>query len=315
MNDKITISNGIVKIPEGAGNINVGRNEKIYFFEADAKNPFFSNDEYGVLFNKDKTKLIQGVYGLGNYRIPFGVKEIGSNAFNYNGAWDVHITIPEGVEHICDEALMLISDDIILPESIKSLGRSFCCGSFTVGKNVSHIAEGVSVYSNPVRVDPENPYFTIYDDALCSKDMTRLLLVFSNKEKYIIPDGVRRVDEAALFGNDAIRELHIPASVEYLGDSFIHPATEAVYVSHDNKYFCDEDGILYNKDRSVLIRYPSCRRGDYHMPNSVRKIGLNAFLDAKIDRLYLSNRLENISTLQFDVNEICFPDNYRYRTR
>ncbi len=48
----------------------------------DADNPAFSSDEYGVLYNKDKTELMYAPTSLeGSYAIPNGVITIGSEAF------------------------------------------------------------------------------------------------------------------------------------------------------------------------------------------------------------------------------------------
>mgnify|MGYP004517825279 CR=1 FL=1 len=229
--------------------IRVDPNEKIFFFEVDPKNEVYSNDEYGVLFNKDKTKLIRGVCGLGTYHIPPTVKEIGNDAFNFAGAWDTELVIPEGVEIIGDRAFRLIPDCPQLPQSITKLGEEFCVGSFTVGKNVCEIAECVSLYDDPICVDPENAHFKIWDDALYSRDMTRLLHVFSNKETYKIPEGVKRIDQGAFFANDNIRQVYIPSSVRYIGFDTIPPEIKTT-VSPDNPKFCDAGGVLYSKKKN-----------------------------------------------------------------
>ncbi len=64
----------------------------------DKDNQYYSNDEYGVLFNKDKTELI--CYPMGNertsYNIPDGVTSIYSYAFSYCPSLE-SITIPDSV--------------------------------------------------------------------------------------------------------------------------------------------------------------------------------------------------------------------------
>ena len=66
-----------------------------------SNNPYFVNDEYGVLYNKDKTILIQ--YPIGNarttYTIPNGVKYIGSHSFEHNNNL-TNVSIPDSVIHI-----------------------------------------------------------------------------------------------------------------------------------------------------------------------------------------------------------------------
>lgn len=307
MNIKLTISDGVVKIPENVTNVTIDKNEKIFYFDVSPKNPVFSNDEYGVLFNKNKTKLIQGVHGLEEYRIPSTVKEIGEEAFycNYSDKCDVHIIISEGVEIIGNYAFGSVSGNIDLPESVTSLGTLFCNGSFRVGKNVSYIAEGVSLSNDPVSVEPENSWFTIYNDALYTKDMTRLLYVFSEEDIYNIPEGVKQIDKYAFCNNFRVKELYIPASVEFIGDPFANSFCEAIYVSPDNQNYCDEDGILYTKDMTILLKYSSMMIGDYYMPDTVRRCSDWAFEDAEIDNLYISKNLEELSTEEFlNINEV-----------
>ena len=71
----------------------------------DENNEYYSNDEYGVLFNKDKTILIQ--YPVGNtrvsYTIPESTKTIGEDAF-YKCESLISVIIPEGVASIGDYA-------------------------------------------------------------------------------------------------------------------------------------------------------------------------------------------------------------------
>lgn len=187
-------------------------------------------DEYGTVFSKDMTKLIKGSRIPKRYTIPKTVKEICKYAYDFPEAFDMEeIIIPEGVEVIGDFAFYLSPYEIELPESITTLGCSCFCRRFHIGKNVSEIAEGVSEYGDPISVDPENKYFTVCNDALYSKDMTRLLHVFTHKKIYKVPKSVKKIDEIAFWGNDTIKKIYLPTTVEYFGDSFL-PETDEVEI-------------------------------------------------------------------------------------
>lgn len=83
------------------------------------------SSEGGVLFNKDKTKLIQ--YPVGNerttYNIPNGVTSIGNNAFNRCTNL-TSVTIPDSVTSIGNYAFSDCTSlaNITIPSSVTSIG-------------------------------------------------------------------------------------------------------------------------------------------------------------------------------------------------
>ena len=91
----------------------------------DSNNEYYSSDEYGVLFNKDKTELIQ--YPIGNtrtsYTIPDSVTSIGSYAFYYCGSL-TSVTIPDSVTSIGSGAFSDCGNltSVIIPDSVTSIG-------------------------------------------------------------------------------------------------------------------------------------------------------------------------------------------------
>ena len=136
----------------------------------DVNNQYFSSDEYGVLFNKDKSTLIQypGGNKQTNYLIPDTVSEIVAWAFGH--AYDlVSITIPDSVTKIGNDAFYYcsnltgvkigkgvteISEEMLgecnslvtinIPDSVVTIGeRAFYeCNNLTnviIGKNVTSI--------------------------------------------------------------------------------------------------------------------------------------------------------------------------------
>ncbi len=93
--------------------------------EVDSNNPQYSSLD-GVLFNKDKTSLIQYPAGKqGDYSIPNGVITIGPDAFRSCGDALLSITIPNSVELIGDLAFagcyQLTS--VTIPNSVTSIGE------------------------------------------------------------------------------------------------------------------------------------------------------------------------------------------------
>lgn len=68
-------------------------------------NPYLSTDQYGVIFNKDKTLLIlySNGFRMNNYAVPASVKMIGENAFEGN-QYLSSLTLSEGLIEIGNNA-------------------------------------------------------------------------------------------------------------------------------------------------------------------------------------------------------------------
>ncbi len=101
----------------------------------DNNNKFYYSED-GVLFNKEKTKLIQYPVGnnRGEYIIPNGVETISGNAFK--GCTSLkNVSIPEGVESIGIFAFWNCEnmDNIEIPKSVKRIDdyAFYSCGSLS----------------------------------------------------------------------------------------------------------------------------------------------------------------------------------------
>ena len=93
----------------------------------DAKNQYYSSDEKGVLFNKDKTTLIQ--YPIGNerinYSVPDGVTLIAEQAFYYC-RYLKYIELPSTITTIGDRAFDGCSAlSHVFLQALKQIGAKF----------------------------------------------------------------------------------------------------------------------------------------------------------------------------------------------
>ncbi len=120
--------------------------------DIDADNPNYSS-ERGVLFNKDKTTLIQCPGGKqGTFAIPNAVTSIGNYAFS--ACSDLtSVTIPNSVTNIGDVAFSGCSSltSIEIPNSVTNIGESAfvgCAGltSVVIGNGVKEIRDGAFIY-------------------------------------------------------------------------------------------------------------------------------------------------------------------------
>ena len=143
---------------------------------------------------------------------------------------------------------------INIPEGVTSIGNSafWMCSSLTSIEIPSSVTSiGASTFSN------------------CSS-LTSIE----------IPSSVTSIGDNAFDSCSSLTSIEIPSSVTIIGsDVFTRcDSLTSINVEEDNQNYCSEDGILFNKDKTELIQYPS-KKADkqYDIPNSVTSIGGYAF--------------------------------------
>ncbi len=107
----------------------------------------------------------------------------------------------------------------------------------------------------------------------------------------VIKNGVTYIGYLAFVGLPKLNSVTIPASVDsinheafngcsryYMSDDCDRYNLAAVNVAADNAVYSSVDGVLFNKNKTVLILYPKDKQQEtYTIPNSVTAIGQNAF--------------------------------------
>jgi len=102
----------------------------------------------------------------------------------------------------------------------------------------------------------------------------------TNLKSINIPDSVKEIHEAAFKGCMSLDEIYIPARVTCIDVNVFKGCTKLqnIFVDVDNLLYTDVDGVLFNKDKTKLIRYPEGKaQSSFVVPVSVREIAHNAF--------------------------------------
>ena len=78
-------------------------------------------------------------------------------------------------------------------------------------------------------------------------------------------------------------------------------ALTSITVDGNNKFFLSENGVLFNKDKTTLLRYPIARTGNgYTVPATVTKINDKAFMNCSyIEYAVLPDELQTIGSYAF----------------
>jgi len=78
--------------------------------------------------------------------------------------------------------------------------------------------------------------------------------------------------------NQGIKTVVLPAHLRFFNNKDAVADIESYEISADNPAFSTLDGVLYSKDRSILIAYPQCKLGDsFVLPDAVTMISSQAF--------------------------------------
>lgn len=101
-------------------------------------------------------------------------------------------------------------------------------------------------------------------------------------ESVIIPDSIISIGPQVFCDCTSLTNVTIPSSVISIDVSafFGCSSLTAINVNYENENYTSVDGILFNKDKTVLLRYPHAKAGsEYIVPDYVNSIGSNAFQD------------------------------------
>ncbi len=118
-----------------------------------------------------------------------------------------------------------------------------------------------------------------------------------------LPEGLKVIGHAAFFNCGSLTEITIPASVTSISEGPFAQCRSLlnIFVAEDNAYYCDEDGILFNKTKTELIRYPAAKTAAaYTVPEGVASIGYQAFRNAfDLTEVTLPESVVSIETCAF----------------
>lgn len=129
-------------------------------------------------------------------------------------------------------------------------------------------------------------------------------------------DSLISIGENAFYSCMSLTYIDIPRNVSTIAyNAFTYCIDILTYnVSTENLHFTSQDGVLYNKDKSVLFAYPQAKSGSFTIPTTVILIGNSAFYNCKnLTNIQISNLVSEIGEMAFmsctSINSIVIPNN------
>lgn len=153
--------------------------------------------------------------------------------------------------------------------------------------------------------------FDCYDTATIKHRIGTLSL----KYEVNIPNSYTSIGRRAF--NKYLTKVTIPESINNIDeDAFVEcDNLSSIIVHKDNIIYSSSDGVLFNKNKTELIKYPKNKKDiEYVVPNTVTHIGLSAFKGCKnLTRVTIPESVTKIEGLAFlnckKLDDVILPKN------
>lgn len=231
-----------------------------------------------------------------------------------------------------DELTKAIS--VSIPSSVTTIrasafGSCILLTSITIPASVTFIDNTSFLYSSiaHIWVDEANPYYSSIDGVLFNRDETTLIVFPPGRTGiYTIPEPVAIISGYAFAFCTQLTSVIIPQSVSTINNhafyrSGITSIALSAYVSkieenafsgcalmtsisvdEANQIFSSKDGVLFNKNMTTLVAFPSGITGDYTIPESVHTIGTSAFWECKLSAVTIPHSVTAIQSFAFRLS-------------
>ncbi len=209
--------------------------------------------------------------------LPSGVTSIGMGAFSLCRSL-TSVSLPEGITRIEDFAFHSCSSlaDVIIPDSVTGIGYM----AFIHCTELKNVALPGSVTS-------------IGNAAFLNSGLTRLE----------IPDSVTSIGADAFLNCADLTEVTIPDNVTSIGTRSFGACSNLISleVPDDHPVFSSQDGVLFSKDKTILLQFPAGKDGTYVIPEGVTGIGSDAFYGCgKLTGVAIPDSVTEIGDYAFD---------------
>ena len=207
--------------------------------------------------------------------------------------------------------------DVVVPEQVMFEGKAYTV--VQIGEWSFYYSDVTTVHLPETITSLENHAFSLCGELYSINLPTGLETIdydaFSaciKLREMVLPSSVKYIGPYAFAWCYSLTSFHIPSSVEYLtSTTFAHNYNIVSFtVDDDNPYYSAEGPILYNKDQTTLIVYPSAA-GIIEVKDGVKEISDFAFGWCDLRILTIPPSVTKLGTVCFacyDIERInCLP--------
>lgn len=252
-----------------------------------------------------------------------GVTRIGDYAF-YDCTALTSVEIPEGVTQIGESAFSCCQslESVTIPGSVTEIGEGAfeSCDSMMALELTSGLKRvGAFAFSECFSLralDLPDTVERIERSAFTGTALQKLVIPSNVQEigdnafngcirlsSLTLSEGIRVIEELAFSNCSDLTKVLIPASVERLGEGVFADCLSMtkIAVAPESEHFVVQDNILYSKDMSTLLHYPSGKEEqEFTLPEEVRKIAGLAFAsNYYLTDVSLGDYLEEVGSYAF----------------
>ncbi len=317
-----------------------------------------------VIINNGVTSIgkyaFEGCSNLTSITIPNSVTSIGMSAFYYCTSL-TKITIPDSVTSIESFAFGRCTSltSITIPNSVTSIryGAFHCCTSLTSinvdSNNEKYMSDNGVLYTKDKKTLIQYPSKKEGTEYLILQGVESIgnyaFKYCSNLTSITIPNSVTSIGDSAFNDCRSLTSITIPNSVTSIGGYAFESCSSltsitipnsvtsiggyafefcssltSINVDSNNEKYMSDNGVLYTKDKKILIKYPGKKEGTEYLilqgvesiedyafymctsltnitiPNSVTSIGQEVFSDCRsLTNITIPNSVTSIGSNAF----------------
>lgn len=248
--------------------------------------------------------VFYGCDGLTEIVLKEGVESLGGSCF-YSCDGIEEVTLPSTIETLGDYVFAECSNlkTVVFEDGVSCTGR----GTFTLCEKLNSVTLSSNIYEIGDSCFNTCKSLKSFNFEGLTSIGNFAFRSCGFEETLIIPDNIKSIGREAFRGNNKLKTVMLGKGVESVAPMAFagNESLTDINVDSENKYLTSENGVLFNKDKTILLQYPvGNTRKEYTIPESVTTINDYAFwVCPDIEMITISDALASVGYMAFQYTE------------